>query len=267
MERSSQQSSGSFKVQDGLRGSVRLKPRFVVDGQPWKGMAGTFLATFALGDVAHALLVPVKQTTPDCHLEQVTSEGWDRRLKVDSNLSTQPAVFLPVILSARTTWHAADGKIEIFERGYVVDGACRLEAACRRGTPTSIPALVLFNLTGDEELGLRYQLVRSTAMLEMEEPDNRIGTATPRLEVNEGWVRFTIESDPFVIPTVRGYAPAILVRRPTAHQREHLFIGASSIAKPLEDIRKKRATLKGQVVTVRKAGREKTAKYEVRAEA
>ena len=134
-------------------------------------------------------------------------------------------------------------------------------------THISIPALVLFNLTGDEELGLRYQLVRSTAMLEIEEPDNRIGTATPRLEVNEGWVRFTIESDPFVIPTVRGYAPAILVRRPTAHQREHLFIGASSIAKPLEDIRKKRATLKGQVVTVRKAGREKTAKYEVRAEA
>lgn len=142
MERSSQRSHGSVKFLKALRGGVCLKPRLVVDGQHWEGMSGALLATFALEDVTNALLVPVKQTTQGCLLEQVTSEGWDRRLKLSSNLLTQPVVFLPVVLSARTAWHVTDGRIELFDRGFVLDGACRLEAACRRGTPKFIPALL-----------------------------------------------------------------------------------------------------------------------------
>ena len=264
MEKSNQLSHGSVKIRKGLRGGIRLKPRFVVDGQHWEGMSGSLLTTFALEDVANVLLVPVKQTTQGCLLEQVILEGWDRRLKLGSNLLARPVFFLPVILSARTAWHATDGKIELFDCGYVLDGACRLEAACRRGTPKLIPALVLFNLTSDEELRLRSQLVRSRAMVEIEELGDRIDTATQRLEINTRWVELTIESDPFVVPTFRGYTPAILVRRPRATQREHLLIGASSIAKPLEEIRKKYTTLKGQVVAVKKTGREKIAKYAVR---
>ena len=125
-------------------------------------------------------------------------------------------------------------------------------------------SIVLFNLTNDEELKLRSQLVHSRTIVEIEEPDNRIDTVTPRLAVNNRWVEYTIESDPFVVPTARGYAPAILVRRSRATQREHLLIGASSIARALEEIRKKYITLKGQVVSVKKTGREKTATYAVR---
>ena len=36
------------KIRKGLRGGIRLKPRFVVDGQHWEGMSGALLTTCAL---------------------------------------------------------------------------------------------------------------------------------------------------------------------------------------------------------------------------
>ena len=54
------------------------------------------------------------------------------------------------------------------------------------------------------------------------------------------------------------------LRRPRADHREHLLIGASSIAKPLERIRQRHTILKGQTVAVKKTGPEKTARYEIR---
>ena len=95
-----------------------------------------------LDHIAAAVLVPVKQTTPNCRLEQATTDGWDRRLQLASDLA-RPSVFLPVTISARDAWQLRDGRLEVFDRGYLVDGACRLEAACRRGGPHSHPAIVL----------------------------------------------------------------------------------------------------------------------------
>ena len=44
--------------------------------------------------------------------------------------------------------------------------------------------------------------------------------------MSDRWITLTVESEPFVVLTGRGYAPAILVRRNGAVQREHLLIGA-----------------------------------------
>ena len=173
MENSSQGKHGSVRVGAGVRGVVHMEPRLVLDGRLWEGVSGAALTTMALEDVAMAVCVPVKQTTEGCHLKQVISERWDRRLKLSSDLLESPVFFLPVILSARTAWHIDDGKIEVFDRGYVLDGACRLEAACRRGTPKLVPTLVLLDLTSDDELRLRLQLIRSGAIVEIEESNTR----------------------------------------------------------------------------------------------
>ena len=273
MQRTSKAQHGSVAVAAPLTGTVRPQPRLVFEGQPWTGASGVATTTMPLANAAAALLVPVKQTTAGCCLEQATTDGWDRRLTPTPNCRTPPAVFLPVTISARTLWHLRHGQLEVFDRGYILDGACRLEAACRCGAPALIPAIILFGLTSDDELQLRSQLSRTTyfhknsgsSSQEVDEPPYRIDTSTPRMEVSPSWITFTVESEPFVVPTARGYAPAILVRRRGAAQREHLLLGAKSLARPLETIRQRHAALTGQVLDVRKLGREKTAIYELRA--
>ena len=255
---------GSARVQAGFRGSVHLEPRLVVNALFSEHLPNEALVVFAVDDLARFVLVPVRQPTSGCNLEQVTVEGWDRCLGIRPDPGPNAEFIPPLVISARAAWHSANGMVELFDRAYVLDGACRLEAAARNGTPKHIPAHVLFELTDAQELAIRSKLIGSNAATEIEEPICRIDTSTPRLEVRDRWVRFTIESDPFVVPTALGYSPAILVRRSGQAQREHVLIGARTIARPLESIRVECRTLIGQTVALRKTGREIQAPYEVR---
>jgi hypothetical protein len=130
-----------------------------------------------------------------------------------------------------------------------------------------LPVLVLFGLKADEEVQARTWIyayetgstVPATASLR-----ERVGTDTPRLRVGEPWTDVLVLSEPFVIPTVRGYAPAILVRRRSVTYKEHLLVGARSIAIPLEELRLSTGSLVGQSLSIRKTAGHQSAPYEVK---
>jgi hypothetical protein len=123
---------------------------------------------------------------------------------------------------------------------------------------------VVFGLDPPSELLLRKELVGAVFSSDLQVPESRIDTATPRLLVADQWVNVAIESDPFVVPTARGYAPAILVRRPNARQLEHILVGAASLAKPLESLRTRHGTLRGLRVSLKKDSDDKMATYTLR---
>ncbi len=208
------------------------------------------------------VLVPVAENTPGTALTQVVASGWSRRLSLPEHPTPPPLYFAPVVLSGRHVWYAREDDLELFDSGFVLAGAHRLEAAATHRQPPSIPALVYLNLSPDDELTLRMQLSPTPPAGTSDRPRSPIDTATTRLEIRDRWIELRIDSDPFVVPTSLGYAPAILVRRSHAMQREHLLIGARSIARPLEDLRTKYGSLSGRRLRIRKTAPAKTAPYE-----
>lgn len=267
---------GSVPLKPPFTGTVRLQPRLLLNAHLWPAPSTAATATIPLADVPAAVIVPVNRNAANCRLPQATTDGWNRRLRPLPRPPTPPPFFCPVLISARNAWHLRDHQLQIFDRGYVLDGACRLEAACHFQTPAFIPLIVLFGLTPTDELQLRSYITATTPETAPSSPNSdladsehdgtphRIGTNTPRLEVSHQWITLTFESEPFVVPTSLGYAPAVLARRYGANQRQHLLLGAKSLARPLEMLRRKVDGLTGQVVQLRKAGPERTAAYELR---
>lgn len=259
---------GSVPLKPRMTGTVRLQPRLNLDAHRWPALSTAATTTIPLADIPAAVIVPVNGNAAHCRLPQATTDGWDRRLRPLPSSPTPPPFFCPVLISARNAWHLRDHQLQIFDRGYVLDGACRLETACRFETPGLIPLIVLFGLTPADELQLRSYITASPTPNSTDSKSDgtpyRIDTNTPRLEVSDHWITLTLESEPFVVPTSLGYAPAVLARRHGANQRQHLLLGAKSLARPLEMLRQKAAGLTGQVVQLRKAGPERTAAYELR---
>jgi hypothetical protein len=84
----------------------------------------------------------------------------------------------------------------------------------------------------------------------------------PYLRVGPEWTELEVVRGPEVIYTRKGYAPVIVVMRgAVAHV---VYVSASSIAEPLEQIRKSRGgSLVGVKIRVRKHGTEQFSPYEV----
>lgn len=85
----------------------------------------------------------------------------------------------------------------------------------------------------------------------------------PQIHVGTGWVYLTIESEPIVVLTGRGYAPALRV---VGHQTQLtyiLYIGARSLSLPLESIRLKHGGVLGRRIKLRKTSTDRTSTYEV----
>jgi hypothetical protein len=87
----------------------------------------------------------------------------------------------------------------------------------------------------------------------------------PVLKLSTGWVAIEIVAEPTVQLTFKGYAPIIQVKALKTGLEYSMYISAKTLSEPLEGLR----TANGGVFTglrfeVRKAGMEKTAKYEVR---
>jgi len=256
---------GSAKVEPGLRGLVQPLPRAVVEGFSCKQLLGLetegALAIFELNSLVAAVAVPVRETTGGCRLNQTTRDDWDRRLVVPDGVEPPKWFFPPVLLSPRTMWHRRGGYVEVFGQAYVIDGAHRLELAARSCSPRHVPVVMAFGLEEKGELLLRADLTKWNLRPVEERSEARIDTATPRLHLSDAWVQFRVESDPFLVPTARGYAPALLIRRREAAQREHILIGAKSLANPLEKLRIKYGTLTGLFLQVRKESEESKAPY------
>lgn len=260
--------AGSVKAGALIRGKVSLQPRLIV---PSFGCNSTIYdsinASFGLFELHQAVasvVVPVERTVLRCRLEQQTCEGWSRLLPSAPQIGPEPTFFPPVLISARDHWAQVANGMEVFDRGYVLDGACRLELAARCGSPAIVPVFVLFGLGASDEITVRRNLTSGSPVSDKSGSLTTIEASTQRLEIGTMWTEMVIESDPFVVPTALGYAPAIIVRRDHAPQREHLLIGARSLAKPLEHLRVRRETLSGARVKIRKSGAERTALYEVR---
>lgn len=246
------------------RGKVAVTPRLVLPAVRCDGAicADTPAAstTFPLAELAAHVAVPVQRKVHNTELLQVTAPEWERQLVLD-RVEDHPCFHPPVLLSARTGWYLHERSVEVFDRALVLDGARRLEAALRAGAPNAVPTLVLFGLDAAAEHALRQRLDDRRAAAPRIETQERVDTTTPRLIIGENWVNAEIQSDPFVVPTTRGYAPAILVRRATAAQLEHVLIGAKSLAERIEAVRVQRATLVGVWVSIRKQAADRTAPY------
>lgn len=107
-------------------------------------------------------------------------------------------------------------------------------------------------------------LVADADLPKLSERENvsRFGTFTERLEVSTMWRNVTLVGELFVIPTARGYVPAVLARMPSGELR-HLIVGSSSLSQGIEDIRSVYGKIDGQAIAVRKTGTQKYSTYVV----
>lgn len=257
------------RLQKPLRGKFRAKSRLTIDiircdGSVVPGLPASMgrMSVDAMG--AHTV-APVTGKLEGAILLQETAPEWDRRLTTESK-NDASCFHPPILVSARRGWYLQETCVEILDRAAIVDGARRLEAALRFQRNSDIPFIVVGGLTIEAELDLRHQVQANASTLAERKEFRRVGTEAPRLAVGSDWVTLEIRSQPFVMPTFRGYAPAILVRRRQAVHSEHLLIGASSLAKGLMDIQSRLGTLEGVRISVRKRGEERIAPYELREE-
>lgn len=250
-----------------IRGNINPEPRLSVKvircDNSVVPNAQTAVAKFLLEDFAAHVVVPVHQKSNANNLLQETAPSWDRQLHINAHLGS-PHFHSPILLSPRNGWYLKGQNVEIFERARIVDGAKRLEAAFHFREPKEIPVTIVLGLNPDEELELRRQILSNGAPTIHLETRERIGTTAPRLTIEDMWIDFEIQSDPFVIPTSRGYTPTILVRRKSSRYTEHVLVGARSLAQVLETLRSKHGTLVGVQVSVRKNSPERTSPYILR---
>lgn len=221
------------------------------------------VAKLPLAALVANVVVPVERKLGETTLVQETAPFWDRHLVRQQNLGS-PAFFSSVLLSSRNRWRFGDVESEIYDRAIVIDGAKRLESACKLGAPKEIPITIIAGLTEDAELSLRKRIIDVKAFRTHVTTLERIGTDTPRLIVDEQWITLEIQSEPFVVPTKLGYSAALLVRRLKATHLEHMFIGAKSLASEMELLRTRRGALTGAQVSIRKQSKQRTAPYVVR---
>ena len=218
------------------------------------------IGTLLLKDIAAHVVVPVQKKLRRTRLFQETAEEWDRNLIADLDLGC-PCFHPPVLLSARHRWHLDQRKVEVFDRAIVIDGAKRLEAAFTYKSISAVPVIVLMGLDSKAEMQLRKRVQQTQTSNMHVETLERVGTSSPRLKIDQTWIELELQSDPFVVTTTRGYAPAVLVRRERSSHLEHVLIGAKSLALELNDLRQRRGTLTGSRISIRKQSAERTAPY------
>lgn len=252
--------------QSPLRGTFAIEPSLVIVGTAdggliWPGAASsTFVVDIA--ELQSHVVAPVAQAYGESHLQQVPTEGWERILN-PSDGSEEICFHPPVLLSARTNWHLSSNSIEVYNKAYVIDGAQRLEAALRSGRSLKVLVTVVLGISPGSELLLRDRFHESGDSAVRIITEQKFGTSTQRLKIDETLQRIKLQSEPFVMPSAFGYAPAILVRREGSDETRHVIVGARSFSEPLEEFRVRFGKLAGLIVAVRKVGPERSAPYEV----
>ena len=225
----------------------------------------TYVGAMSAANLQAHVVVPVETPFLNANLIQTTEPGWNREL-VSIQSMDEPIIHPSILLSSRNHWNLTDNlELEVFERAIVIDGARRLAAVFATNPESLLPITVILGLNPKQELQLRRKSqLAEPPPVQPKIVIERIETATPRLRIEDTWVEIEIRSNPFVICTTRGYAPALLVRRESAATDEHILLGAQSLTQPLEQLRTDNSSLKGLRVRICKESSEQTARYRVR---
>lgn len=86
----------------------------------------------------------------------------------------------------------------------------------------------------------------------------------PSLKIGTGWTEIEVTSEPDVTLTYKGYVPVLRVKVAKTGLDYLLYIGAKSLAEPLENLRAKNGgRFLGLKVQIKKQSIEQFAKYEV----
>ena len=239
------------EVQRPIRAKLTAQPRFqlpAISCDPvWMGFS-TATTAAPLSTISSFLAAPTASPTKNTKISQSTDERWNSR-RLDS-IDLESPVTGVLVLSARHNWVLMGNEVKVLGTSLVMDGARRAEALLRTDADRVVPLLVVFGMGPDDENAFREAL--GTTVLTSEPIQQKFDTETPRLAVSDRWITVTIESEPFVVPTARGYAPALLVRREANPYSEHLLVGAKSLAQQLESARPTGGCLSGLRLRLRK---------------
>lgn len=260
--------NSSITIKSSLRGTYSAVPRLVVDVIRSNNVSldshRTYVGAMSAANLRAHVEVPVETPVLNAHLVQTTEPGWNRELASIHGID-EDIIHPSILLSSRNHWNLTDNQeLEVFERAIVIDGARRLAAAYTTNPESMLPITVVLGLSPEKELRLRQKSLRAEPPpVQSKLVIERVETATPRLRIEDFWVEIEIRSNPFVVCTNRGYAPALLVRRDCAATDEHILIGAQSLTQPLELLRTRNHSLKGLRVRIRKESLDRTAQYRV----
>jgi hypothetical protein len=91
------------------------------------------------------------------------------------------------------------------------------------------------------------------------------GMAIPddQLRVATGWVEIKVLGGPDVVLTSRGYAPVLVVQHVLTGLFYRLYIGAKTLAEPLEKMRQENGGFVGLRLRIRKESMDPMSKYQV----
>lgn len=87
----------------------------------------------------------------------------------------------------------------------------------------------------------------------------------PQYKVGITWSELEVVAGPDVVPTFKGYAPILIVRKTRTEQENTLYIAAKSICEQLEPLRAaNNGDFKGLRFQIRKQSSDRFARYEVK---
>jgi hypothetical protein len=220
-----------------------------------------------LDELLRCITVPVSVPSNNPVFNETTVSGWYRDLNrtAPSTVRHPEPLAFPCVVSAHGAWRESAGRIHVYNNAVLIDGAARLLLLVTDAVPKPlVPCIVFLDLPLDRDLILRRLFDHRDKAAHEDDVSPPIDTTTPRLVINTTPLELRIESDPFVVPTSLGYAPAVLILRKGNVHREHILIGAKSLATELEKIRRLTGTLKGSRISVCKESDERMAQYRVR---
>lgn len=243
---------------ESLKGRVDIKPRLILDAIGDEDFAVTHVEVTS---ISNFLIVPVIELNKFSSLHQELRDGWDRILKKVDFSNVQPGS-KTLIVSARNNWNIHEGKINIIETAYIIDGANYLYYLLSLVKKQKIPMIIIFGATELQENNIRRGINQSQSF-SIHDIKNKVGTDTPRLVVDDNWIEITIKSDPFVVATSLGYTAAIHVIEKGGEELKHLIVGAKSLTKELDFYREKFGSLNNLKLKIRKQSSDQRSPYEI----
>lgn len=239
---------------------------------PW-GPFGAYLVSMDVEFARKALVLVGDSGEPTAPIRHCLRAGWERQLsEVDNSIAADAACPVPLVLSCGRTWHYSNGRLHVYGSARVVDGARRLlTLLSERHSTASIAAIVFCGLSDLEECGLRQAcLARHAAIASppgVLPPDDAIylrARELPRCLIEDtNWRSLRIDSEPFLVATKRGYAPAVVVADTQTLCRQLLYISAQTLSLPFEEFRVRKKRLRDAHCRIRRVGITKTAAYQV----